>query len=679
MKPWQAFQYHDSNAPPNSQTSAFSATKWKNADGLTSSRPGKQPRQKAKPSRASTPSTLEFLSLLPDEEPATLILDTYFDRVHWFTLIFHQGDFRDKFGRLYAGRNEPRAGKPAESFGFVSTLLAAFVIALQHSGVYRKELLRQYGVEADSLKKRMLSSLRTRLLDILSLGSMEAVQTCVLLGSYYLYQGQPELAWPICGCGLRIAQALHLYRKMAMDTHPSSSRASVAHYAESRKRTWWAVYEIETICSMLYGYPLSISDNDCDIEYLDPHANQSIHGRLADHHQPPSSTGAATLLSYKAHMSKLSVIIRTALTDIYGGGGQHSGVPATSIGNRTSRLQQLALKVAELDDRLRKWQEELPHRLRFEDVAQVTRSNYLQVGEIDSDIGASGEKFENHIFQLQALALKLAYENARILVHRPLLSYKITTPSIPPEESGRSLEGPQPFSQETDPFSHSVRVCRDAALQTSRVGSHLAFSWVSISYAAAFSSMHLFTAGVTLCIMTSLEPLSLQAHESKIGIHRLMAMQLSLKETSIMAAQGLAILQQLAGLTLQKEMNQMFNLENPKPPCPQRPSSEEQRQASHSSQRYEVLSENANPGAWFGNAHSDVNSFPPVLESSPSQAEQNEIELFEGEGSQLSHHAVPLTFDADVDENPDVARTLLDLEHGRFNGFLLHISDLVVF
>jgi hypothetical protein len=77
------------------------------------------------------------------------------------------------------------------------------------------------------------------------------------------------------------------------------------------------------------------------------------------------------------------------------------------------------------------------------------------------------------------------------------------------------------------PFRSSIQACRDAALQISRIGSQPTFKIATNTYvvAVSFISLHLFTAAVVLCIMTSLEPMSHEAHEAKIGVRRLMELQ----------------------------------------------------------------------------------------------------------------------------------------------------------
>ncbi|EXJ85248.1 hypothetical protein A1O3_05923 [Capronia epimyces CBS 606.96] len=556
-------------------------------------------------------------------------------------LVFHQEDFRSRFDRLYDIRHDLQLVTKNGLVGFTSTLLASFAITLQHAGAYRKNILRRAGVDPETLKENILTTLRVRFLDVLSLGSLEVVQTCVLLGSYYLYYGRPELSWPICGCGLRVAQALNLHRKLA--TSDSTSRSPGSQSNEVRKRTWWAVYEIETICSMLYGYPLTISEHDCDVETLDPHADQQNYrpSPLAR----DSSINVATLLSYKYFMSKLLMIVRAGLTDLYHV-HQHPANPGTSSANRTTRLQQLIYQVAELDDRLRHWHQELPPTLRLENV-EASASSYHLREEIDADIGASGARFESHIFQLQALALSLAFENARILVHRPLLSYKIIPPA-PTDPQGKGM-ATFPSSAASNPFQRSIQACREAALRTSAVGSTPIFHYASTTYAAAFFGMHLFTAGVTLCILASLAPLSMQSQEAKIGVHRLLEMQLSLKESSNLAAQSHRILKNLADLILQKEKEKMFEFSA----------------LEEAAQTVPIVD------GWPEHSRKDIGeSLPRISDASAATVETQDNASLPATGDLGETSIFNPDYgiiDFDFDENPSVTNMLLDLEQAMYD------------
>lgn len=429
---------------------------------------------------------------------------------------------------------------------------------MQYAGSHRKRLLAKPDFDPEKLGERIFADIRSKLLDIVSLESLEAVQTCVLLGTYYLFHGSPGLAWPVCGCGLRIAQALNLHRKISNKMSSSALSVELRNQNETRKRCWWAIYEIETFCSMSYGYPHSIKDTDCDVEPLDPSAKLPFVQSPTSFDEPLQCH--ATLLSYKYFMSKLSVLIKAILAQLYGIGSISNENPTSSVGSNED-LRCLIKQVAEFDTKLRQWHAEIPFKLQFRADASV-QTTYSSLDDMDTDIGASGPLFEEHIFQLQALALKLAYENTRILVHRPLLSYKLVS-----KHSGQrgtqhiapSLEG----SDYKDPFRLSLQSCRDAALNTSEIASMPITELVSGTYAATFVSIHTFTAGVTLGILSSVEPLSQESHEAKRGLHRLMNIQTRLKDRSPSAVQGLEILQRLTRHVVEKELNAMLDVSGP--------------------------------------------------------------------------------------------------------------------
>ncbi|PON24973.1 tall aerial hyphae-4 [Trichoderma gamsii] len=479
--------------------------------------------------------------LLPDIKTATLLVNNYFDKIHWFVLVFHQREFRDQFQQLYAS-DWQNLDEQKCRLGFVSVFLAVCAVSIQYTSSDQKHNLEDTGIEQLVLQDEILDALRLKLIDIASLGSLESIQTCVLLGTYYLYHGQPELAWPICGCGLRIAQALNLHRQSSSGSSTPDLDDPLQRAQESRKRCWWAIYDIETFCSMLYGFPLSISDRDCDVKPLHPYAVRSLDS-------PGDSVfrraaGQPTLLSYKYFMVQLSIIVKAVLGDLY---GLHRSSEEPQRRGDKYELKQLVETITRLDARLQKWSQSLPVRLSLKEAIKASTSSVPN---------SLDRCFEDHLFQLQALALKLGFDNARILIYRPLLSYRRVATSHATSQSSVTQD-----RQATDPFQTSIQICRDAALQISLLGSLPIFQQVADTYAVSFVSQHLFTAGLTLSILTSLEPLSRESHESKMGLRRLMEMQTGLKSKSIIAEQGFGILKTLMSLLLEKEAKKLLDFE----------------------------------------------------------------------------------------------------------------------
>ncbi|KAL5615841.1 hypothetical protein FOBRF1_004589 [Fusarium oxysporum] len=524
----EAFQQHDAVSPEGVEFSALRSETWaqsktNDTNNTIQRHVAERPRDiylqqgdiKYKPSAAEK----ELMSLLPELGPATLLVDNYFDRIHWFILVFHQDDFRKRFQDLYhytafsSGSNAPSRG-----IGFIAILLAVFATSLHHIGAQESKL-KSHNVNQKELKDRILTTLKLRFLDVVSRGSLEAVQFCVLLASYYLYHGEPGMAWPLSGSGLRIAQALNLHRKM---TPGDPSDQALNQQIQDRKRAWWAVYEIDTFCSMLYGFPLGFSDSDCNVEPLDPYDEYS--GSTKESRQ----TMIPSLLFYKCAMSTLSAIVKSALVELYG----------TRHGDRKRKdnLKGLFDKVTVLNGRLEEWYRSLAPKLSFD-----SHHSLFDV-QVAQDRERTGQEFENYLFRLQALSLKLAYENAKILIHRPLLSFKMA-----------SSTSTNTVTSKTDPFRLAMQQCREAALQISKVASTPYLLEASETYAIAVVSLHLLTAGVTLCISITLDPLTSNSVEARSGIRQLMQVQTLLKDKSIVAAQSLDITKRLMGLVRAKE------------------------------------------------------------------------------------------------------------------------------
>ncbi|KAF5686299.1 transcriptional regulatory [Fusarium circinatum] len=530
----EAFQQHDSASPQGVVFSALRSETWTQSEATAedftkniietnvTERPQDiQPRHDNIMPKLSA-AEKELMSLLPDGEPATLLVNNYFDRIHWFILVFYQDNFRSKFQDLYDHTTFP-SGPNASSrgIGFVAVLLAVFATSLHHIGAQESKL-KSYNIDPEQLKNRILDILKSRFLDIVSRGSLEAVQFCVLLASYYLYNGEPEMAWPLSGSGLRIAQALNLHRKMSPgDPNDQALKQQI----QDRKRAWWAVYEVDTFCSMLYGFPLGFSDGDCNVD--PPYPSDQFSGSTKGSSHP----GGLSLLSYKCSMSRLSAIIKSALLELYG----------TRQGDRkrADNFNALFDKVTTLNGRLQEWRRKLHRKLIFD--------GYSPSSGFQAPHGRERTKreFENYLFRLQALSLELAYENAKMLIHRPLLSFKKA-----------STTSTDTFISMINPFRTALEQCRQAALQISRVASTPYLLEASETYAISVVSLHLLTAGVTLCIFITLDPLASDSAQAISRIRQLMQVQNLLKDKSIVAAQSLDITKRLASLAMTKTSNE---------------------------------------------------------------------------------------------------------------------------
>lgn len=246
-------------------------------------------------------------------------------------------------------------------------------------------------------------------------------------------------------------------------------------------------------------------------------------------------------------MSELSVIITEVLRELYTAHPKHDqDVQQSSLPDL--HMRNLSNKINSLDGKLRHWYRNVHSELHLEN-AEAKQRAYTSAEEMSKDIGGSGERFELHVLRMQAVTLKLAFENAIIMTHRPFLSFRSAT---------MFKSRPGQAEIEENPYKSSIARCRMAALNTAEIGSYSAFDEALDTYAASFIGIHIFTAGVVLCLIASFEPMTSQAHEAKVGIQKLMSMQRKLQGRSTIAAQGVNILEKVVALVIDKELQEVL-------------------------------------------------------------------------------------------------------------------------
>ncbi|KAI5206607.1 hypothetical protein E4T38_03787 [Aureobasidium subglaciale] len=163
----------------------------------------------------------------PAPDVVVELLDEYFASVHWFSLVIYEPKFRESFMSIRDNLAEPSQ----KSFlVLLSTILGmAAWYRSQRPEVETGRPSRQW----KQLSSDLFKNADNELINIMDQNSISAIQTLILLGSYYCYHGRPNLSFSMLGASVRTAQALGLHRE--------PSRASF-HDAEERKRVWWTIY-----------------------------------------------------------------------------------------------------------------------------------------------------------------------------------------------------------------------------------------------------------------------------------------------------------------------------------------------------------------------------------------------------------------------------------------------------
>ncbi|KAI4866993.1 fungal-specific transcription factor domain-containing protein [Hypoxylon rubiginosum] len=165
-------------------------------------------------------------------------IDFYFEHVHPIVPMLDEEDFRSSYSLGH--RRDP---------GWLGLLNMVITIGSIASG-------------SDVLHEQYYEQARTFLdLDSFGAGNLESLQALCLLGGLYLhYRNAPNMAYAVLGAAHRVAIALGLHRESrrrstnATEVQEDATRTKVSRF-ETRRRTWWSLFCLDTWASMTLGRP----------------------------------------------------------------------------------------------------------------------------------------------------------------------------------------------------------------------------------------------------------------------------------------------------------------------------------------------------------------------------------------------------------------------------------------
>lgn len=171
--------------------------------------------------------------VLPSRQICDFLLQSYWKSVHWFMMIFDQSSLEKQYEDIIGKQIvTPRQNGVAVLLLMVLALGARYTSEEQGSHIGLTEQ------ERSILQDNMLTQVRAHFFEILDAGGLECVQCCILLSTFDLYNGKPNLALPVIGAGIGSAQAQGLHKESLWGPAPEG-------ILEARKRTWWALYVLD--------------------------------------------------------------------------------------------------------------------------------------------------------------------------------------------------------------------------------------------------------------------------------------------------------------------------------------------------------------------------------------------------------------------------------------------------
>lgn len=471
---------------------------------------------------------------LPPKSTLDAMLDTYLRAVHWFMLLFHERSFRVRYEGLMARGIQSRADSRFSLF-----VLTIWILGCQYTS---NDDASHFGFDVKTFQKAALRHLEANLMYLFEDSELESVQVCMLLGSFYLYTGRPNLGFVVLGSGIRCAFALGLHRE-------SSWPSMTQELHEERKRVWWALFIFDRFASIVYGHPCGIREGD--FEVAEPrNLDDTVRHQSSSttQHSAGSEADAVTAFAYVLCKIELYRLSSPIMTELYTQNSSHQ---------HASRI------IHEIDKRLSEWHASLPQELRL-DMARLAKEQLTSTPQQETLL-------------LQALALQVAYDNILILLHRPLLH------KTKPKEGGDQFRTPSPlpFAGQEVPTTTvpsacwtmlhsandiSTQRCLESALRSASICDlRHCLVVAKNTHALAYFGINLFTAGMILSTVALSRPLSLVAQQAKKAIRKILLTSSAFKDDTPIARQTHRILGGLVKLILDKELAVLTDAESDVP------------------------------------------------------------------------------------------------------------------
>lgn len=456
---------------------------------------------------------------LPCQDFLPVAVDAYFDRIHWYIMLFHQSSFVSRAQTILQ-----RSTWPQEDLCEVLLIIMVAVLGLrcvEHDKTWKgHQLLRAYSATAASLSSELMLLISSHFYEVLMESRIEAYQVCMLLGNYHVYFGSSNFAWNVSGVSARTAYALALHCDKAKNTGGDIAR-------EVSNRCWNHLVVSDQFSSMIFGRPATLDPAFAQFKKLTDLDDTELPADTARLPILQESHRTVTFLTYHTLKFELYHIIRHTLESFK--------VLQLQSPVTVQDLKTLIQVVNSTEVMLEQWHENLPAVFKPSQWPADDPWNVLELDRCNAE-----ERNVRRKLGLQGFILQLLYDAARVWARRPLLKLRI---SIPPEESIENIA----ISDIPDSLGASVQ----AALRMSRVPvaefeGHLAQSFVL---------MHLFTAGSILCIAPTCQPYSKTASEAKAGVLRIISACRAIKDESKIARHTDQMLTRLYKKTMEREMD----------------------------------------------------------------------------------------------------------------------------
>ncbi|KAK5121035.1 hypothetical protein LTR85_005819 [Meristemomyces frigidus] len=271
----------------------------------------------------------------PPRYVSDLLVDLYFDHLHYTFPTLHKAQFRRSYERMLV--NSPGHNNDA---GFVSVFFAVCACA---SGLLPRQLASSGFPGLEYYEKALVLHYSTT-----GQAALEAVQCLGLLALCSAGWNTLAQSWKLAGQAVRAAQDLGLHVNLSAN---AMQHGRGKHVQQLSRRVWWAVWSLDRILSICLGRPMASDDADCTCD-LPSETDDDESSDSADN--TPAATPMSGFVAFAELCEIASEVVRStrALRR-----SRHNGRLSTARNTHETTIS--------LSEDLQLWLEKLPDSIRF--------------------------------------------------------------------------------------------------------------------------------------------------------------------------------------------------------------------------------------------------------------------------------------------------------------------------
>lgn len=298
---------------------------------------------------AVTTASPESCYELPDRSLADGLVTTYFRRVHALYPFLHEGDFRAVYESVWQDSDDTLCSARLSRYALLNIV---FAHGSKVQDVPPREVIR---FSASYFAKRS----RDLVLSYhgLQSGTLEMVQTMLLLCYHFLGTVELEECWNLSGLMMRMATGLGLHLSI------NSSRYTPIE-KELRKRAGWGLLVLDRSLAMKFGRPLTIRIEDIHTDLPLEVDDQYLTNEVDVATQP---SAIPSVISFFVSAIQLTPVIRDMLEQLYF--RDHMKQRSTTDGilePAYSRCHYILSQVVLIEGKLQSWWRHAPAHLTQE-------------------------------------------------------------------------------------------------------------------------------------------------------------------------------------------------------------------------------------------------------------------------------------------------------------------------